>query len=78
MKKKFKIKFFTIFSYILIGIIFLSIPFMKTAKSPFQTEKENYKAIVEIWQIDSFEGGVGSRTSFLINVASKFTKNPSL
>ncbi len=75
MKNKFKIKLSTILSYAFIGLIFITIPFIKTAKSPFEESRQNYKAIIEVWQIDTFEGGVGSRTSFLRNVASNFTKN---
>ena len=59
----------------MIGLIFITIPFIKSAKSPFEDSKESYKGIVEIWQIDTFEGWVGSRTSFLRNVASSFTKS---
>lgn len=33
-----------------------------------------YKAVLTIWQIDSFEGGVGSRANFLRNVSTSFFK----
>lgn len=35
---------------------------------------ENYKCIVELWHIDSFEGGVGSRAEFLLKRAAEFEK----
>ena len=75
MKRKLKIKFSTLFSCLVICFVIVCVPFVKTAKSPIEDGKENYKAIIEVWQIDTFEGGVGSRTAFLRNVASAFTKN---
>ncbi len=79
MKIKLKIKFSSVISYILIGVVFVCIPFLKRGEDPLENSKENYKAIIEIWQIDTFEGGVGSRSSFLRGVASSFTKsNPSV
>ncbi len=42
-------------------------------------EQENYKGILTIWQVDSFEGGVGSRKQFLLKVARSFEKkNPGV
>ncbi len=35
---------------------------------------EDYKALLTIWQIDSFEGGKGSRTAFLRSISLGFTK----
>ena len=34
------------------------------------TEAEKYKGIITIWQVDSFEGGTGSRAQFLLRAAS--------
>jgi len=40
---------------------------------------EEYKGIITIWQVDSFEGGVGSRKQFLLKVAREFEKqNPGV
>lgn len=33
-----------------------------------------YKGIITLWQIDSFEGGTGSRKQFLLSVAREFEK----
>ncbi len=52
------------------------LPFIKL-ENFVTAEQKNYKAILTIWQIDTFEGGVGSRTSFLKKVANKFTKSHS-
>ncbi len=43
-------------------------------KTPVKEVKENEKIILRLWQIDSFEGGVGSRTDFLSKVAINFEK----
>ena len=38
-----------------------------------QTEQPSgYSGVVEMWNVESFEGGVGSRESWLINKAAKF------
>ncbi len=35
---------------------------------------ESYKGIITMWQIDGFEGGLGSRKQFLLSVARDFEK----
>ena len=35
-------------------------------------EVEGYKQILELWHIDSFEGGIGSRRDFLLKRAISF------
>ncbi len=60
----------------LIVVAIILLPFLKE-KNYVKTEQKNYGAILTVWQIDSFEGGVGSRTSFLKKVANKFTKSHS-
>lgn len=37
-------------------------------------ESQSYKGIISMWQIDSFEGGIGSRKQFLLKVARSFEK----
>ncbi len=37
-------------------------------------ETPKYKGILTVWQIDSFEGGVGSRKQFLLDRAARFEK----
>ena len=50
------------------------ITFKSTANEPFNDDRQ----ILTVWQIDSFEGGVGSRTSFLKKVCNSYTtKNPN-
>jgi ABC-type glycerol-3-phosphate transport system substrate-binding protein len=33
-----------------------------------------YKGIITVWQVDSFEGGVGSRKNFLLKIAREYEK----
>ena len=44
--------------------------------STYNQNKE-YKGIITLWQIDSFEGGCGSRKQFLLDVARNFEKENS-
>lgn len=37
-------------------------------------EKTEYKGVITLWQIDSFEGGIGSRKQFLLEIARGFEK----
>ncbi len=37
-------------------------------------DTENYKGILTVWQIDSFEGGTGSRKQFLLKAARSFER----
>ncbi len=46
----------------------------KIAVGGVDTSPESYKGVITVWQIDSFEGGVGSRKQFLLNVARQFEK----
>ncbi|MCQ2387598.1 MAG: hypothetical protein MJ066_04035 [Clostridia bacterium] len=40
--------------------------------------KENNKEILTIWQIDTFEGGIGSRKNFLMKIAREFEKENNI
>ncbi len=69
MKKLIKITAWAL----LVGII--SLIFVVPKQSSAKIEKDSgYKAVLTIWQIDSFEGGKGSRASFLKSVSSGFSK----
>lgn len=37
-------------------------------------KSEEYKAVIELWSIDTFEGGKGSRKDFLLKTSLKFEK----
>lgn len=46
----------------------------KISEKIFYEEESEYKGILSLWQIDCFEGGVGSRRQFLLDVAASFEK----
>lgn len=37
-------------------------------------QQQDYKGIISLWQIDTFEGGKGSRKQFLLKIAREFEK----
>lgn len=39
---------------------------------PQQQPVEGYKGVLELWNVETFEGGVGSREAWLINKSAKF------
>ena len=39
---------------------------------PKQQSNENYKGVLELWNVEAFEGGIGSREAWLINKSAKF------
>lgn len=41
---------------------------------PQQQAPETYKGVLELWNVEAFEGGIGSREAWLINKAAKFEK----
>jgi len=74
-----------IFRIILGAILCFSIIFTftfghkKINEDHYFGKAEDYKGIITIWQVDSFEGGVGSRKQFLLKVAREFEKqNPGI
>ncbi len=58
---------------LLIAILGLTF-FMPKFSYSKDINKSEYKAVLTIWQIDSFEGGKGSRTAFLREVSLNFSK----
>ena len=43
------------------------------------SQTTNYQGIISVWQVDVFEGGIGSRAQFLSKVAKEFEKkNPGV
>lgn len=55
-------------------IVVIISPFVSKNYNAITKKDDEYKAIITIWQIDSFEGGTGNRTSFLRKVSNDFSK----
>ena len=49
----------------------------KIVEGGVNTERAEYKGVLTLWQIDSFEGGTGSRKQFLLKAARGFEKENS-
>ena len=68
---------------IICGLLVILSAFFSIAIFPSLIRKENhftapeYKGIITIWQIDSFEGGTGSRKQFLLKVARSYERQNS-
>ena len=59
----------------LLGIvIILSVVFGATTHNKKIKDTPKYQGIISLWQVDSFEGGVGSRKQFLMREAVAFEK----
>lgn len=65
---------------IISSIIILSLIFTifigkdKIKEENFDKSNIQYQGVLTLWQVDSFEGGVGSRKQFLLKVAREFEK----
>lgn len=46
----------------------------KISSNKITESVKGYEGVISLWQIDSFEGGVGSRKQFLLEVAREFEK----
>lgn len=49
----------------------------KIVESGVNTDRTEYKGVLTLWQIDSFEGGSGSRKQFLLKAARGFERKNS-
>ncbi|MBQ8427035.1 MAG: hypothetical protein IJX16_04675, partial [Clostridia bacterium] len=70
-----KIARFVIASFLIFSLTFTAVyGNKKIHANKITTQTESYKGVINLWQIDSFEGGVGSRKQFLLKVARGFEK----
>ena len=61
--------------FVLLAAIFITVPCMSAAsKRSRKIAAEAAKTIITVWQIDSFEGGKGSRADFLQKLGNDFAK----
>ena len=66
-------KRFKVFRSILLGLLSVAV-IIGVALYPREVAAEAVKRVVRVWNIDTFEGGKGSRTSFLKKTARKIAK----
>ena len=60
--------------FLLCFAVIISVPIMATAKKTGNANTDQM-TVLTLWQIDGFEGGKGSRATYLQNLADKFSKN---
>ena len=59
---------------VLICILAFGICLKKINREGFTVKSEEYQTILELWNIDTFEGGTGSRKDFLLKTGAKYEK----
>lgn len=72
MRKIFNKKFRVLCLCALCFAILIATPIMSAQKSSATAKNTAY--VLNLWQIDSFEGGKGSRATYLQNIANEFSK----
>lgn len=73
MKDKLKKNIWTILAYLLVLAVLLAAAFYPKKK----TEDAAERRVIRVWNVDTFEGGKGSRTSFLKSAARRVEKKRS-
>ncbi len=64
-----------IFAFALVAAAVLSLIFYPKEKA---VRKEAEKRVIRVWNVDTFEGGRGSRTSFLKKIAAQMEKEKNI
>lgn len=72
MRKIFNKKFRLAFLCLICVAILITMPIMSASESSASSKHKMY--VLNLWQIDSFEGGKGSRASYLQSIANGFSK----
>ncbi len=66
----------TVSLFLVFSVVFTLFFGLGEIKKEYKIEETpEYKGILSIWQIDSFEGGTGSRRKFLLSAAKTFEKS---
>ena len=61
--------------FLVFTVVFTFVVGVKKISSEKLERTEEYKGVLSLWQIDAFEGGIGSRKQFLMRVGSSFEKS---
>lgn len=59
-----------IVALVCVAILVWALPMLPI--KPQQQSPESYKGVLELWNVETFEGGIGSREAWLINKSAKF------
>ena len=72
-----KRKIFVVLPLLVVAVLAIGALVWALPNLPVQPQTQNgavYKGVMELWNVESFEGGIGSRESWLKNRAAKFEK----
>ena len=72
VKKRKKIVILPIVLVVLVCAVALVWALPQLPVTPQQQAPVGYKGVLELWNVETFEGGIGSREAWLINKAAKF------
>ena len=70
--------FYRVIKVCLLIFIIVATPFARkitTSSKDFPIESTKYKGILTVWNVDTFEGGKGSRSEFLAEMGVEFGKD---
>lgn len=70
--KKRKLPIFPIIIVVLVAAVALAWALPHLPVTPPQQHNASYQGVMEMWNVETFEGGVGSRESWLVNKSAKF------
>ena len=74
VKKRKKFPSLSVVIVVLVCAVALAWALPNLPVKPQQQAPTTYQGIVELWNVETFEGGVGSREGWLINKSAKFEK----
>ena len=69
-----KTKFIRFLLFAICLAVIITVPIMATVKKPGKADADEM-TVLTLWQIDGFEGGKGSRATYLQNIADEFSKS---
>lgn len=67
-------KFLPLLMLVVFSVAILVIVLPRLPKKPPETSPKHYQGVLEMWNVESFEGGSGSRQSWITSRAAQFEK----
>lgn len=71
-KRKRKFPFLTVIAVVLVCVAILAWALPHLPQKPQTESPATYQGVLELWNVETFEGGVGSREAWLTNKSAKF------
>lgn len=71
-KRKFPFVAMMIVALVCVGVLAWALPHLP--QKPQTQSPANYQGVIELWNVETFEGGVGSREAWLTNRSAKFER----